>query len=733
MQAVQRAEDSAARTRYAASAATLRRKADTGTARGHAHLQAQVTPSGADTWKSRADAQLAAGVVFPPRSIVEAAKWSFDHCHEGMTLLDHHFIRAPDGSCKGQDDSPIYQIALSILVDSQGMHLTSGNDPSYPLQEKMTDVIRYDTILHGYMKFLLPTALASDCINYFDQRRLSEGWEKSRKALTAMLSGLVFSGFIQCKQISIGAGLLSFRSAIDIIKAGREKWASSLSDLPNTCGPCFDLGFLRGVEVQLLVHLEQGYLRATTTIAKKAFPLEEIDLRAASLLKDLELNPIPIESSVQYTAFQAIASAVANKSRGMCLYLSSITPENKFKHGPLNFVHIDMSAKAGKYYEAAARALPEDAADRPNCFYRALALQLRGGGLTIRQAFNLGAEAEAAMVPPEKICQSYLPVLAPSLMLNTFPLQIVGSSNRNFEDRAFARDQLSTMRDWIEAGHGNVLAYTDEEGSPIPDPLDITLKPIPTAYVKELPESGNPMSLCDESFITSLRGHISLVEVLGPKRTLDSCAFKKRKGKVSRAYDLGCAKGARKRGRREQLAAYTPLGFARRSNGFILVLKESVSLSLPHTALYLQDSLVTQQCHKRQTLAPKFFVHDYLKALQTPSAQGSIADYFGPKSFFQLQGERSNGPVAIAAVLLSELVTSEDKMTSWDYVYIPGVADAFMVLITGEAKKDTKDKVWKNMPIKYSTMLHVSKGNVHKAELGYSIEVQVTRCFPENV
>lgn len=98
-----------------------------------------------------------------------------------------------------------------------------------------------------------------------------------------------------------------------------------------------------------------------------------------------------------------------------------------FKHGPLKFFHIKLSATAGRFYLDAARALPEDSPDRAMCLYRALALYafsnlsdrcrafralspfpstrlLRGGGLTIREAFARGAEAEQAMAPPEKIC-----------------------------------------------------------------------------------------------------------------------------------------------------------------------------------------------------------------------------------------------------------------------------------------------------------------------------------------
>lgn len=71
------------------------------------------------------------------------------------------------------------------------------------------------------------------------------------------------------------------------------------------------------------------------------------------------------------------------------------------------------------------------------------------------------------------------------------------------------------MRDWIESGAGNVLAYTDAAGVPIPDPLDITLQPIATVSAKDLPPSGNPMDKCEEAFLKNLPGHISLVDVHG--------------------------------------------------------------------------------------------------------------------------------------------------------------------------------------------------------------------------
>ncbi|KAL8283643.1 hypothetical protein RQP46_005438 [Phenoliferia psychrophenolica] len=370
-----------------------------------------------------------------------------------------------------------------LITHSDGMHFVTGHDPSHPIQVKVTDMIKFDADRFGYMQFLKPGALASDCVDHFDRRRLAEGWNEPRKALTAMVSGLLVGAILSCLQGDIGDGMIPLRYVSELVKAGIERWTPG-EDSDRTCGPCFTLEFRRGVDVRLLFFLEQGFLGAKNELTRQAFQLREIDTRARELLEDLKANPILPEAGVPYTAFQVIATAVANKSRGLVMYTASESDEEKLSHSILHFKGMESSRAAGRFYLAAGRVLPEDSEDRPGCFYRALSMALRGGGITIREAFARGAEAEQAMIPPERI---------------------FGEGNRKFEDRTFVRIQLDAMRDWIESGQGLILNYTEADGvTRIPDPLDITIQPIPTLYMQDMPPSGNP-------------SHIGLVDAMEKK------------------------------------------------------------------------------------------------------------------------------------------------------------------------------------------------------------------------
>lgn len=60
-----------------------------------------------------------------------------------------------------------------------------------------------------------------------------------------------------------GPGLIHFRFASEIIKAGITKWAPAPAELATTCGDCFSPTFARGVNVQVLSALPLSMLKET--------------------------------------------------------------------------------------------------------------------------------------------------------------------------------------------------------------------------------------------------------------------------------------------------------------------------------------------------------------------------------------------------------------------------------------------------------------------------------------
>lgn len=74
------------------------------------------------------------------------------------------------------------------------------------------------------------------------------------------------------------------------------------------------------------------------------------------------------------------------------------------------------SHPCGETDTSAADLLPVDDPDRPPNLYHSIAYSLRAGGMTIERLFTRVAEAEAAMSPPELICEPLAALLcyAPS-------------------------------------------------------------------------------------------------------------------------------------------------------------------------------------------------------------------------------------------------------------------------------------------------------------------------------
>lgn len=197
MDAFRRAEDDAARNRYASAAQTYAAKAQSAHARATATLQEGIDNPGVN-WKVQADEQIATGTPPWPLSIVETALWAFGECSRGMRLLDTTFTKSPAGVLQGSADSPLIPItsmcpvphlpqrhhpdvrfAGCILTEStRGMHLVVGNNRTYLIHNKLTDVIKFDYGFHQYSQFMVEVRDASEVIEYFDGRKIADGWEQ---------------------------------------------------------------------------------------------------------------------------------------------------------------------------------------------------------------------------------------------------------------------------------------------------------------------------------------------------------------------------------------------------------------------------------------------------------------------------------------------------------------------------------------------------------------------------
>ncbi|GAA5992835.1 hypothetical protein JCM5350_005623 [Sporobolomyces pararoseus] len=469
------AEDAPSRSRYQAAATASKQQSDA-RKKEEAHPSLVAAEDSLEFAKRYDKFVLDGGEV---ENLVSAntAVYSWTMMDKAWEILDEKLKMLENGEIESESPSPILDIADAIITDSRGFHLPPGKDHKLPLSEKLRLQLSWDTQVFDLASSLEKNAVPRDVINNFDRQVGKEGWQRVKVSLAHLIRGSFVAAFINELQGRTLEACSQFRFVLGLLQEGRERW----KDIPEEDrGTTFRFTFERKVKMHLVESLVDGHYRAKTPEERETFSLVEVKALAEDIMDDCRLNKAPSDP-VSTFSFQIQPVVAAGKAFAYTLRDQAQQEENRIDFPCGYFLHPKMMKACARLYKTAGELLPEDDPEKAVNLFNALAFDLRGGGLSIRQLFQRAAVAEAALVPPERI---------------------FASSSRHFDSRTLVRTACEIARSHLLPS----LPF-------IPDAaFDATLKPVATVFKSEIPLGKTWQELVDKEILDFLEGEIPIVE-----------------------------------------------------------------------------------------------------------------------------------------------------------------------------------------------------------------------------
>ncbi|GEM09017.1 tetratricopeptide repeat containing protein [Rhodotorula toruloides] len=374
--------------------------------------------------------------------------------------LDEKLEVKESGEVEAVTPSPSLDIADAIITDARGFHLPSGKSHELPLSEKLRLQLAWDSKVLNLDQWIKPDVVPRDVIRHYDERVKREGWAKVKVALAHLIRGSFVAAYINEVQLRTAEAVSQYRFILGLLVEARSLWEDVSEDEQ---GSTFRFTFERKVKMHLVEALVDGHFRHHGTPEGDRFPLAEAQNLAEELMDDCSRRKAPGDP-VSTFAFQIQPIVAAGKAFAYSLRHRAALEENRIDFPAGYWLHGGMMKACGRLYATAGKLLPEDDPEK------AVNFDLRAGGVTVADLLERAAEAEAALVPPERI---------------------FGPSPRLFDSRNLVRHACTAVR----ASLARLLPSVP------PEALSKTVKPVPTVIFEAVPD-GKTWEECVDGELT---------------------------------------------------------------------------------------------------------------------------------------------------------------------------------------------------------------------------------------
>ncbi|BGP05690.1 hypothetical protein JCM10049v2_001503 [Rhodotorula toruloides] len=475
--AVDLAEDEATRSRHMAAAASAKANHDEQVRREKMTVfeMAESALSFAATY----DKYVKDGGDPEKEDLVSAstAVYAWTMLEKAFEELDEKLEVKESGEVEAVTPSPSLDIADAIITDSRCFHLPLGRSHTLPLSEKLRLQLAWDSKVLNLEQWIKPSVVPRDVVRHYDERVKREGWAKVKVALAHLIRGSFVAAYINEVQLRTAEAVSQYRFILGLLVEARALWEDVSEEEK---GSTFRFTFERKVKMHLVEALVDGHFRHHGTPEGDHFPLAEAQNLAEELMDDCKRQKAPGDP-VSTFAFQIQPVVAAGKAFAYTLRHRAALEENRIDFPAGYWLHGGMMKACARLYKTAGQLLPEDDPEKAVNLFNALACDLRAGGVTFADLFSRAAEAESALVPPERI---------------------FGPSPRLFDSRKLVRYACNAVR----ASLAPLLPSIP------PGELEKTVKPVPTVIAEAVPTGKSWEDCVDEELRREVPGDLAVAE-----------------------------------------------------------------------------------------------------------------------------------------------------------------------------------------------------------------------------
>ncbi|PRQ77778.1 hypothetical protein AAT19DRAFT_8846 [Rhodotorula toruloides] len=402
------------------------------------------------------------------------AVYAWTMLEKAFEELDEKLEVKESGEVEAVTPSPSLDIADAIITDSRSFHLPPGRSHTLPLSEKLRLQLAWDSKVLNLEQWIKPSVVPRDVVRCYDGRVKREG---VKVALAHLIRGSFVAAYINEVQLRTAEAVSQYRFILGLLVEARALWEDVSEEEK---GSTFRFTFERKVKMHLVEALVDGHFRHHGTPEGAHFPLSEAQNLAEELMDDCNRQKAPGDP-VSTFAFQIQPIVAAGKAFAYTLRHRSTLEENRIDFEAGYWAHGGMMKACARLYATAGKLLPEDDPEKAVNLFNALACDLRAGGVTFADLFQRAAEAEAALVPPERI---------------------FGPSPRLFDSRNLVRHACSAARSSLSPLLPSIP----------PAELEKTVKPVPTVITEAVPTGKSWEDCVDEELRRQVPGDLAVAE-----------------------------------------------------------------------------------------------------------------------------------------------------------------------------------------------------------------------------
>ncbi|GAA5870998.1 hypothetical protein JCM16303_001656 [Sporobolomyces ruberrimus] len=435
--------------------------------------------------------------------VVKAEKQGFEK-HEdgaiGMTLHAWNFaaeawseldkvIFRQNGQIDGSPGTLVNQkFAECILIDHLSFAIPKGGhaDPNFSFGQKFFELTAFQ--LKGlpiWRYFQGRRWSAEEIIADLEAIRMrGAGWEVVRTLLSTLIRGSILLAFTGSATMKHAEAIEELQQAIRLVEGGNRKW-------PNVSyenkGSGLEPTFLRMIKARLLPYRIKAHQMARTDSATTAFSLESIEKLARDIVTERQLPADRVDSSgkpISKLSTHVMPVARAHAALGYVASQRAQAPLDPIDHKVGTAVTVDLfhAREAARSYDLSYKLFPDDYYGKPLVGFKALELHLLAGGKTVKEVFRLAEEAEK---------------------LRKDLVRFFVHLDDEEPARTFVEERIPTLRDWLASPSAQPVNGVE--------PIDLTLKAIPTLNVGWDTDSVDIDSVLTPEYWSKLRGDFGTV------------------------------------------------------------------------------------------------------------------------------------------------------------------------------------------------------------------------------
>ncbi|GAA5895108.1 tetratricopeptide repeat protein [Sporobolomyces salmoneus] len=403
---------------------------------------------------------------------------------EGFKLLEKD-ISCVNGQIKGSFGTQASRpLSDCLLVDIRAFILPKSSDPSMSLAEKLGALVNLDSSFwrleqYGNSTFRWNAKLIVADLN---QRLPRETWTMVKHACSVFIRGNIISAFIKTRFGRIQEALTVAQASVEVLKEGNRVWSNV--DL-ETKGAVFHPTMIRLTKAFYMELLVEDSRTIITAV-----PLEEIESIAREILAENPQSDWPKNhADPSRLAYYVLPTVRAYRALAYTSAREAKQPISNVPAGLAKTASIEPAKRSARYFELAAKFLPDDDSRKVLSLFCALEQHLRADGKKVSEILKLAQEVEtlrAELLPFYEALEDDLP-----------------SSSRDF-----VRRQIHNLRQ---------PSSTNAARASKKDFAEQIVKPVLTANLKGLPVNVSPERVY-ENLWKQTSGDVVLFDLVGNER-----------------------------------------------------------------------------------------------------------------------------------------------------------------------------------------------------------------------